>query len=141
MRAWLAMRLISGTMARLRAGDTGPTLKLDADDVWLHFPGRTSWSGDFRGKEALGQWLARFVRVGLQIYPDEVTIRGWPWRMTMALRGHIDLHDPEGLPVYENRFVMWGVLRWGRLAEYEVYEDTQRSAELDQYLALHEPAA
>ncbi len=141
MRAWLAMRLVSRNMAELRAGNSVPTLALDTDDVHLHFPGDNSWAGDIRGKEAVGAWFARFVKVGLQSYPDEVVLKGWPWRMTIAIRGHIYLHGKDGALVYDNRYVIWGVLRWGRLADYEVYEDTQKSAALDQYLAVHEPAA
>jgi ketosteroid isomerase-like protein len=141
MRSWLAMKLVSRNMAALRAGDYGPTLKLDTEEVCLHFPGRNSWAGDIRGKEDLGRWLARFAEVGLQIFPDEVMVKGPLWRMTLGVRGHIYLHDPEGNAVYDNRFVLWGTLRWGRLAEYEAYEDTQKSAALDEYLALHEPSA
>jgi ketosteroid isomerase-like protein len=134
------MRMVARTMKAMREGDYGPTLRMDADDVWLHFPGENSWAGDIRGKEAHGVWLARFVKVGLQIYPDEVMVKGWPWRMTMSVRGHVRLHDPHGALVYDNRYVLWGVLRWGRLSEYEVYEDTQKSAALDAYLAVHEAA-
>ena len=141
MRTWLAMKLMSRNMARLREGDYGPTLAFDADDVCLHFPGQSSWAGEYRGKQAIREWLARFAEIGLQIYPDELVLKGWPWRMTAAIRGHIFLDEPDGTRVYDNRYVIWANLRWGRLAEYEVYEDTQKSAELDKYLALHEPAA
>jgi ketosteroid isomerase-like protein len=139
VRSWLAMKLLSRTMAHLRAGDPGPTLQLDAEDVCLHFPGGSSWSGEFRGKAAVGAWLARFAEVGLQIYPDEVMVKGPPWHMSLAVRGHVDLHAPEGSLIYDNRFVLWGYLRWGRLTEYEAYEDTQKSVALDDYLASHTP--
>jgi ketosteroid isomerase-like protein len=140
MRTWLAMRLAARNMSALRNGDVGPTLSLDSDDVCLRFPGENSWAGEYRGKEEVGRWLARFTKVGLQIYPDEVMVKGWPWRMTMSLRGHVHLHDAQNRIVYDNRYVMWCILRWGRLAEYEVYEDTQKSAALDTYLSEHEAA-
>jgi ketosteroid isomerase-like protein len=140
MRAWLALKLTRHTMARLREGDPGPTLALDTDDVILRFPGLNSWAGEFKGKEAVAAWLDRFTQVGLQSFPDEVTVNGPPWRMTLAIRGHISLHDQTGNAVYDNRYVIWGSLRWGRLTEYEVYEDTQKSAALDDYLATLEVA-
>ena len=31
--------------------------------------------------------------------------------------------------------MIWGHIRWGKLHDYEVYEDTQKSKELDGYLA------
>jgi len=140
MRARLGMWMISKTMSAIREGDAQPTLAMDADDVCLHFPGHTSWSGVFEGKEAVAAWLARFTAIGFQIYPDQVMVKGWPWRMTMSVRGHIFVDAPNGARIYDNRYVIWGVLRWGKLSEYEVYEDTQKSAALDEYLAAH-PAA
>ena len=77
MQSWVAKRLISYLMARLRAGDVRPTLAFDAPDVELTFPGQSSWSGVFRGKAEVRQWLERFAAVGLQIYADEVVAKGW----------------------------------------------------------------
>jgi hypothetical protein len=59
------------------------------------------------------------------------------------VRGHDHLRAPDGELVYENRYVIWGHLAWGKLKDYEVYEDTQKSKALDEYLAAHEgqPAA
>jgi ketosteroid isomerase-like protein len=140
MRSWLARKLVERQMAALRAGDCGPTLKMDADDVCLHFPGESSWAGDIRGKEAHGAWLARFIKVGLKIYADEVMVMGPLWHMRIGVRGRTYLHAPDGTQIYENRYVLWGHLWWGRLADYEVYEDTVKSLALDDYLAIHEPA-
>ncbi|MHB8658307.1 MAG: hypothetical protein ACYC91_10205 [Solirubrobacteraceae bacterium] len=33
--------------------------------------------------------------------------------------------------------MIWGELRWGRMRRYEVYEDTQKAAALDVWLAEH----
>jgi ketosteroid isomerase-like protein len=140
VRQRLIAALLRRNMKRLRAGDYGPTLRLDATDVRLRFPGDTSWSGEFRGKDEVERWLQRFVKVGLQIYADEVVVKGWPWNMTLCVRGTDHLDTPDGERVYENRYVIWGRVEWGLLKEYEVYEDTQRAKALDGYLAQHEPA-
>jgi ketosteroid isomerase-like protein len=139
MFSWLAKRIITHNMARTRAGDIGPTLRLDAPEVVLRFPGENSWAGEFRGKETVRRWLQRFARLGLQIYPDEVVATGWPWRTTVCVRGRDHLKSPEGELVYENRYVIWGHLRWGRLTDYEVYEDTEKTAALDAWLAENRP--
>ena len=139
MQSWLAGIGLGYVMRRLRGGDPGPTLLLDAPEVTLTFPGNSSWAGVYRGKPAVERWLRRFVAAGLQIYPDEVVVTGWPWNTTACIRGRIHLRDPSGVIVYENRFVIWGRLAWGRLREYEVYEDTQKSAQLDAWLAEHRP--
>ena len=139
MQSWLATKVISFVMGRTRRGDIRPTLLLDAPDVKLTFPGTSSWSGEFRGKDAVAEWLKRFAAVGIQIYPDQVVATGPPWRTTVCVRGRDYLRDAAGNIVYENRYVIWGRMAWGRLKEYEVYQDTQKAGALDEYLARHRP--
>jgi ketosteroid isomerase-like protein len=141
MQSWLAGKLVRYTMRRLNAGDIKPTLRLDARDVELTFPGDNSWSGVKRGKREVQQWLERFVRVGLQIFADEVIVKGLPWRTTIVIRGHDQCDGPDGERVYENRYVIFGHLRWGRLKRYEVYEDTQKAKAFDQWLERSERPA
>lgn len=140
MVSWLAKRLVSHNMSRLRAGDLRPTLRMEAEDVQMRFPGENSWAPGASGKREHAQWLERFIRVGLQIFPDEVIVKGFPWRQTVCVRGHDNLRSRDGEPVYENRYVIWGRMAWGKLREYEVYEDTEKSKALDEWLAANEPA-
>jgi ketosteroid isomerase-like protein len=135
MLSWLAKRMIARNMAKASSGDLGPTLRLDADDVRFRFPGDSSWGGEFNGKPELEPWLRRFADTGLQISPDEVVLKGFPWKQTICIRGRDHLDSPQGERVYENRYVIWGRISWGLLREYEVYEDTQKSKALDEYLA------
>ncbi len=135
MLSWLAKRLLDRNMTHLRAGDYGPLLRMDAKDVRFRFPGDSSWATELDGKQELERWLERFVRAGIQIFADEVVVKGPPWNMTVCVRGTDHLKTPEGETVYENRYVIWGRMSWGLLKEYEVYEDTQKAAALDEYLA------
>jgi hypothetical protein len=135
MLSWLAKKLLARDMARLRAGDYRPQLSRVAEDVRFRFPGSSSWATELQGKKDLERWLQRFVRVGLQIYPDEVVVKGPPWNTTLVVRGPIHLKSPAGETVWENRYVIWGRMSWGLLREYEVYEDTEKSTALDEYLA------
>ena len=138
MLSWLAKKVISRNMAAARAGDIGPTLRMEARDVVFRFPGENSWSGEMRGKAEVERWLQRFARVGIQTFPDEVVVKGLPWNSTVCVRGHGHLKSPAGETVYENRFVIWGRMRWGMVKEYEVYEDTEKATALDDYLAANE---
>jgi ketosteroid isomerase-like protein len=138
MLSWLAHKLLTYNMKRLNAGDPAPTLRLDADDVVFTFPGDSSWAGVFHGKRELRPWLERFCRVRLHISADEVVVKGFPWNQTVCIRGKDHLDAPDGERVYENRYVIWGKIVWGRLREYEVYEDTQKAKALDEWLAIHE---
>ena len=135
MFSWLAGKMIARSMSSIRAGDAGPALAMDADEVRFTFPGDNSFAPGASNKAELERWLARFTEIGLQIHPDEVVLKGFPWRQTICVRGHIHLDDPEQGRVYDNRYVLWGRIAWGKLREYETYEDTQKSKRLDAYLA------
>ncbi len=136
MRAWLAKRMLTRNLLALNAGDYGPTLRADAPDVHFRFPGDHSWAADVRGREQVEQWLKRMVATGLQHdAPEQVVVSGPPWRMTVCLRGSDWLRAPTGELVYENRYVIWSTTSWGRVRAYEVYQDTQKAAALDEYLA------
>ena len=100
MLSWLGKRLIARNMRKLREGDPGPTLRLDAKDIRFTFPGDSSWATEIEGKESLEEWLRRFVEVGLQIYPDEVVLKGFPWKQTVCVRGRDHLDAPSGERVY-----------------------------------------
>jgi ketosteroid isomerase-like protein len=144
VRSWLAKRLIDRSLARLRAGDYRPLLRLYAADVRFVFPGDSSWSGEVLGREAMGRWLRRLADAGLQNFAEQVIVAGPPWNMTIAMRGHDYLKAPDGRLVYQNRYVLWGRMAWGRIKEYEAYEDTGKLQALDNYLAgngIAEPAA
>jgi ketosteroid isomerase-like protein len=141
MFSWLAKRILDHGYRRLNAGDPSFILRLDAEDVRFRFPGESSWSADIHGKEELARWLDRMIATGLQHRPEQVIAQGPPWNMTICLRGTDHLRSPEGETVYANRYVIWGRMAWGRLREYEVYEDTQKSAALDEYLGARESAA
>jgi ketosteroid isomerase-like protein len=134
MLSWLAGKMIERSMRAIRTGDLGPTVAMYADDVRFHFPGDSSFAPGAGNKRDLEAWLRRFVEIGLQIYPDEVILKGFPWRQTICVRGHIHLDRPGDGRVYDNRFVIWGHLAWGKMREYEVYEDTEETRRLDEYL-------
>jgi ketosteroid isomerase-like protein len=134
MLSWLARNVLTHNLTRLNAGDYRPALRLDAKDVRFRFPGDSSWAADLQGKDALARWLQRFVDAGLQIFADEVVAQGPPWNVTLCVRGHVHLRSPEGATIYANRYVIWGRLAWGLLREYEVYEDTQKTTAIDDYL-------
>jgi ketosteroid isomerase-like protein len=140
MLAWLTKKLLSYVMLRERQGDIRPALKLDRDDVQFDFPGTNSWSGHYDGKAEVRRWQERMVRVGVKTDVDEVAVSGFPWNTTVAVRGRSWWDNARGERIYDNRFVIWGRLRWGKMAAYEVYEDTEKAAALDAYLEAHEPA-
>ena len=140
MQSWLTKKLIERVMADTRAGKLRLATALDRPDVRFVFPGSNSWSGEYRGAAERRRWLERLVRVGVKTEPDEVLAQGFPWSTTVCIRGRSWWENSGGERIYDNHFVIWAKLRWGRVAEYEVYEDTEKAAALDAYLEANEPA-
>jgi hypothetical protein len=58
-------RMVRKNVRALQEGDSGPLLASFAEDGVLVFPGQSSWSGEHRGKGAIGAFLGRFVDAGL----------------------------------------------------------------------------
>jgi hypothetical protein len=139
MFSWIAKKQVSRTMAQAREGNLAPSLRLYAKNVRYSFPGKNAWSTKLEGKDELERWLRTVEKTGVKLYPDEVIIKGFPWNQKICIRGHDILLMPSGKRVYENRFVLWGRISWGLMREYEVYEDTEKIAELQKHLE-HEDA-
>jgi ketosteroid isomerase-like protein len=124
---------------RFMGGDVDAFLGLYADDATLTFPGRHSWSGTYRGRREIEQFLQRFRRVGLNGETHDILVQGPPWNTTVCVLFVDDLTTPDGRVIYENRAVVLVKARWGKIVSEEVFEDTQRVAALDEYLEAHEP--
>lgn len=135
---WAIRTMLRRNLGRLWAGDPEPLLATYADDVRFVFPGRSSWAADFRGKDGVRRWLERFVRVGLRFEAREILVDGPPWNTTVCLWFTDRLAAPNGEVVYENRGTIMAKITWGKVTYYEVNEDTQKVAELDEWLNLHE---
>jgi len=125
-------------LEKVREGDLDPLLRWYAPDVRFRFPGATSWAIDAHSLDELRPWLERFVRVGMKLYADDIAVSGPPWdtRLVILLHDHCDA--PDGTRVYENRGVIYGRMSWGRVREYEVFEDTEKVVAFDAWLAENE---
>ena len=140
MLSWLGGTLLGRSIRRVNEGDIGPMLNGYADDAVLVFPGESSWGGEHRGRDAIEAFLRRFVRAGIQFEAHQIIVSGWPWSATIWVRFSDHAKAPDGTVVYENRGVIYARTRWGKITLQEDYEDTEKVAEFDRYLALHEPA-
>ena len=140
--------LVRHSLRRLNAGDARLLLRLARPDAAMVFPGDNSWASMFRpvergrqphvthqGPVELAAFADRFVAEGIQIVVEDVLVNGGPWNTRVAIRAHDFIPGPDGADRYDNRFVDFLELAWGRLVRWEVYEDTERSAAWDRALA------
>jgi ketosteroid isomerase-like protein len=130
---WIVAPMLRRAVRRINAGDIGPMLSSFADDAVLVFPGDHSWSGEYRGKEAIRGFLERFVEVGLRLEPHEILVKGWPWNTTVMLRFTNEARDESGNVVYANRGAIFARAAWGKIKYQEDYEDTQKVVAFDRY--------
>jgi ketosteroid isomerase-like protein len=132
---WAVRWMIRRNLEALRGGDPGPLLAGYADDAVLVFPGKTSWSGEHRGKPAIDAFLRRFIEAGIVGEAHDILVNGPPWRTTVCMLFLDHVIDPEGKVVYENRAIVFGRIVWGKIVYHEDFEDTQKAEAFDRYLA------
>jgi ketosteroid isomerase-like protein len=136
MYKWAIRRQIRRNVAVLRAGDPAPLLAGYADDAVLVFPGVSSWGGEYRGKPAIEAFLRRFLDAGLVGETHDILVNGPPWNTRIAVLFTDAATGADGEVVYENRAVLWGRLRWGKIVYQEDFEDTQKVEAFDRVLGV-----
>jgi uncharacterized protein (TIGR02246 family) len=127
--------MIRRAVRSLNAGDIRPLLNSFSRDAVLVFPGQHSWAGEYRGRDEIEAFLRRFAENRLELQPQEILVNGWPWNSTVALRFTNRATDAGGGTVYENRGMIFARAAWGKIHYQEDFEDTQRVAAFDEYLA------
>ncbi|MCW2829896.1 MAG: hypothetical protein JWP31_588 [Aeromicrobium sp.] len=126
-------------VAALNAGDHRPLLSGYARDAVLEFNDTVPrWAGDggrHVGRDAIGTFLADFVRYGIKGEILELWTGGWPWAPTILVRFDDHASDDTGAQVYANRTVLLCRTRWGRIVRQEdYYYDTVRMRTFDENL-------
>ena len=134
--------MIRRNVRALAIGDPGPLLASYANDAVLVFPGRSTWSGEYRGKPAIESFLRRYLDDGIVGQAHEILVNGPPWRTTLGVLFTVEANTPTGEVVYQNRAMLFARARWGKIVYQEDFEDTHRIDEFDRYLtgrAQHVP--
>jgi len=134
MYKWAVRYMIRRNVQALASGDLAPLLAGYADDAVLVFPGSSSWSGEHRGKAAIKTFLQGFLAAGLVGEVHEILVNGPPWRTTVAVLFTDRASDESGATVYENRAILFGRARWGKIVYQEDFEDTHKVEAFDRYL-------
>jgi ketosteroid isomerase-like protein len=118
----------------LNAGDPAQQITTYAADATLLFPGVSSWSGRYDGRDAIAGFLRFCTDHGLQLHSEDILVNGPPWRTRVAVMATVTVSGPDGATVYTNRAAMYARARWGKITYQEDYEDTHHSQRFDQHL-------
>jgi hypothetical protein len=132
---WAVRTMLRLNLHRLREGDFEPLFRTYTNDIRFVFPGHNSWAGEFRGREEVERWVRRVYQVGLRLEPLEIVVVGPPWDTTVCLQFTDTCTAHDGTIVYSNRGVIFGKIVWGKITYYELHEDTEKVAALDEYVA------
>ena len=113
------------TWRRIADGDLEAASDMAHPDLRFRFVGRTAFGADLRGRDAFLAWFrAAAERLpGLTFEVQDVLVGGWPWNTRVAVRLAISAPLPDGT-TYRNEGVQWLRLRWGRMVDDWVLEDT-----------------
>jgi len=115
---------------RISSGDYEAAVGLAAPDVHFRFVGPPPVGADLRGREAFATWFGRLSELipGMRMSVRDVWVGGWPWRTRVTVHLGIEATLADGT-AYTNEAVQCVRLRWGRMVEDFVFEDTARLAD------------
>jgi ketosteroid isomerase-like protein len=124
----LAGRIAASTylrgLAAVERGDFDQVLRQFRPDGELVFISRTALGARLTGKADLRRWFERFRR----LLPDprfdvrRLVMGGPVWDQRIA--AHVIIRSHVGGGPYENQFAQFLTLRWGKVAEDFILEDT-----------------
>lgn len=111
-------------VGRFLAGDVEGTARQFDERARFVFPGRNSFGGTYRGREAITGWLRRFVALKPEYDIHDVLVAGPPWNLRIAYR----LSDRIG-EHYSNEGMVYMRFRGLKCVEESVHIDTERVSE------------
>lgn len=111
--------------SRFSQGDPEAILSKFAPSATFRFIGDHAMSADLSTPNAIRAWFGRTLRLfpGIQIVPSRMQISGTPWNTLVVVQLAIHVPMPGG-QAYQNTGLQMLRLRWGRVIEDVVCEDT-----------------
>ncbi len=134
MYRFVVKQQLRRTLSRLSEGDYEAVLEKFGPSTVFEVAGDHELGGERHGvadaREVFERIFERFP--DLQVQPKAVVVNGPPWNTTVATRFTARATLPGGEP-YRNEGMQFLRLRWGRVVEDRLYEDTTKlAAALDQ---------
>jgi ketosteroid isomerase-like protein len=124
--SWIVRRNVRRGFQRLSDGAYERVLQQFAPDVVFSFAGTHPLGGERRGVARVRDWFALLYRTfpGIRFDVRAMLVAGWPWDSRVATHFAVSAPRPNG-STYRNEGVQLVRLRWGRIVEDRLYEDTQ----------------
>jgi ketosteroid isomerase-like protein len=112
-------------LAALQRGDIDGLLEQFADHCVLEFVGESPLGARLQGTADLRRWFERFLRLlpSPRFEIVRLVVSGPPWHQRLA--SHMIIRSTVDGQPYQNQFAHFLTLRWGRVVDDLVLEDTQ----------------
>ena len=125
MYKFIVKRIVRRAFAGLSAGDYEPIVKQFGPRSRFMFAGDHVLGGERFGQEATRAWFQEMLRrfPGIRIEPREIVVNGWPPNTVVATHLAISAPRPGG-GEYRNEGMQLLRLRWGRVVDDLIFEDT-----------------
>ncbi|MBC8110000.1 MAG: nuclear transport factor 2 family protein [Verrucomicrobia bacterium] len=126
MYHYIVKKLVQKSFKLLNERKFDELTKPLAQDVKHSFAGDHALGGVRHDLAAFKAWLDRLGRImpKLQINIVNIIVKGWPYD-TLAIVRWVGTATLENGDPYLNKGVHFITIKWGKLTELEVYEDSQ----------------
>ena len=123
----LVRRTIRTGFRALSVGDYEQVVRQFHPQVVFSFAGPAPLGGERTGVAAVRAWFQRLFSYfpGIQFTVHHVIVQGWPWNTLVATRLAIAAPRADG-SVYQNEAMQFLRLRWGKVVEDRLHEDTYK---------------
>ncbi|GIG61067.1 hypothetical protein Lfu02_54390 [Longispora fulva] len=123
--ALVARRQYRRGLDAVERGDLDALLAQFAADCTLTFVGDTPLGARLSGQHDLRRWFERFARLlpAPRFEIRRLVIAGPPWRQ--RLTAHVQIRGTVAGQPYLNQFAHFLTIRWGKVTDDLVLEDTQ----------------
>lgn len=138
MYHWIVRQKVQKTFSYLNQHDYETVVNTFAPGIVHSFAGDSALGGTRRSQTTAKLWYQRLFR----LFPDlcfqvkNVVISGLPWDTKVAVQFRVELTPPNAEPFY-NEVAQFLHIKWGKITEMYLYEDTDKLSGLLKYLTNH----
>lgn len=127
MYTTIVRRIARSGFRALNTGDYEQVLRQFHPQAIFSFAGPAPFGGERSGVGAVREWFRLFYSTfpGVQFTTQHMIVQGWPWNTCVVTRLSIAAPRRDG-SLYENEAVQFLRLRWGKVVEDRLYEDTYK---------------
>lgn len=127
----IVRRRIEGSFAELNQHNPTAVTSQFIPTITHSFAGEHAIGGTRHSAASARKWYERLFRLfpDLRFTVKNIVVAGMPWNTRIAVQFRVDLTPPDG-GAYFNDVAQFIRLKWGRITEINLYEDTDKLVNL-----------